>query len=124
MRAFCKAVAARWSALMPAGLPLFDEEAPVGQSLPYALFSTPAGMQDFSFSGPSSDTVLVQFDVYAKDRIEAWGYFEGLTSAFDDCDMPVDGLELMKMERGPWLRDRERGACRMIVPYTVQLQPL
>lgn len=108
---------------MPQECPLFDGEAPHGQALPYGLFHLPAAMQDYTFSGPGVRTAFVQLDLYAP-RDAGWDLFERLTGTFDDCAMPVEGLELLRMERGAWHRETDQGAARFVVSYTVQLQPL
>ena len=123
--ALCKAVNARWREAMPAGLPLHDEDGPsMGTPVPYARFSPPDSVPEYSFGGLSCETVMVHFDIYAQVRVEALGYFENLKAAFDDASFPVEGFELLKMERDGFHRAWESGAWRVIVPYTVQLQPL
>jgi len=107
---------------MPAGLELFDEEAPQGTPLPYALFSLPVISPEYAFHGLSAEHVLAHFEIYSGDRSQSWAFYEALKGAYDDCQLTIPGMELQRMERSTVNRSSSENTFRFMVTYIVQLQ--
>lgn len=100
---------------------LYLDEAPQHTLLPYAVFSLPSGVTEFTFT-ETRERVLIQFDLYADSNAAVCDLYEELKALFDDCTLDVAGHLFLKMERAAYQKLKGPHHWRYIVEYHVWLE--
>jgi len=105
--------------------PLYGVSAPEDAECPYAVWSIPSAMPDWTFK-ENFEELTMQISVFTKDRspLPAMALGKTLTELFDECALAVTGYTLIRMSRQPTppLVDDPDGGWQYITQYRLELQ--
>lgn len=116
-----KAVNARLLAQVGKAAHVF--EVPEGTALPYLVLSIPSEVPRYTWTSVR-ERIRVQIDVYAAGKVEALTLAGAVKAAMDECEMEVEGYELLHFQREFSQPLKDGDAWRVIVEYAVELQHL
>lgn len=103
---------------------LYLHEAPQGTSLPYAVYFMVDGDHDWDFDEQHNyEEYLLQFNIFADDRLEVNNLFTNCKSMFDWTTLTVTGYTFLFMRReGSRMLRADDDVWQYVVEYRVMVQ--
>lgn len=127
MRPLLTAIYGRFSATPATALytalsgKLYQDEAPQGTAIPYAVCVIPYGVPQYTFRD-TYERATVQFDIYAATNADATDIYGHLTTLYDFCQLSVTGYTFQKFERSHYSKTKEEFCWHVTVQYSAWLE--